>query len=89
MTAEDEIKRQLNHLRNYEDLSYGGLRTLNIIEGELAEIKQQCQKRDELMAELDKRLQDGRYYLMGVESKKLTVEDALEAFGFGRNGLTT
>lgn len=53
------------------------------------ELRQQCQKRDELITELDKRLQDGRYYLMGVESKKLTVEDALEAFGFGRNGLTT
>lgn len=33
------------------------------------------------------RLDDGRYYLMGVEPADLTVEDALEAFGFGRNGL--
>ena len=35
----------------------------------------------------NERLQNGRHYLMGVEPKDLTVEDALEAFGFGRNGL--
>ena len=33
------------------------------------------------------RLQDGRDYLMGVQPSELTVEDALEAFGFNRNGL--
>ena len=32
-------------------------------------------------------LNEGRHYLMGVPSDKVTVEDALEAFGFGRNGL--
>jgi hypothetical protein len=30
-----------------------------------------------------------RDYLMGVEPDKLTVEDALEALGFGRDGLIT
>ena len=39
------------------------------------------------MEELNKQLQDGRNYLMSVNPKDLTVEDALEAFGFGRNGL--
>lgn len=34
-----------------------------------------------------RRLDNGRHYLMGVQSEDLTVEDALEAFGYGRNGL--
>jgi len=33
------------------------------------------------------RLFEGRNYLMGVEPKELTVESALEAFGFSKNGL--
>jgi hypothetical protein len=33
------------------------------------------------------RLEAGRQYLMSVQSDKITVEDALEAFGFGRDGL--
>ena len=32
-------------------------------------------------------LESGRDYLMRVPSNEITVEDALEAFGFGRNGL--
>lgn len=31
--------------------------------------------------------QQCRHYLMGVESDKITVEDALEELGYGRNGL--
>lgn len=34
-----------------------------------------------------KKLEDGRHFLMGVDPGKLTAEDALEAFGFGKNGL--
>ena len=41
----------------------------------------------EQQEKLVERLQNGRDYLMGVQSDKLTVEDALEAFGFGRNEL--
>jgi hypothetical protein len=37
--------------------------------------------------ELNHRLQEGRHYLMGIQASELTVEDALEAFGFGRDGL--
>lgn len=33
------------------------------------------------------RLYAGRHYLMGVQPEDLTVEDALEAFGFTRDGL--
>ena len=47
-------------------------------------------QRDELLkqiGELSEQLQNGRHYLMGIEPKNLTVEDALEVFGFGRNGL--
>jgi len=37
--------------------------------------------------EVYERLSEGRKYLMGVETDDLNVEDCLEAFGFGRNGL--
>lgn len=37
---------------------------------------------DQLTADLDR----GRYYLMSVAANKITVEDALESFGFGRSG---
>lgn len=37
--------------------------------------------------DLHSRLQNGRDYLMGVNQKKVVVEDALEAFGFRRSGL--
>lgn len=36
---------------------------------------------------LHDQLSEGRHYLMGVDEDKITVEDALESFGFGRNGL--
>ena len=42
--------------------------------------------RDRLNA-LQARLERGRDYLMGVNPADLTVEDALEAFGWQRNGL--
>jgi hypothetical protein len=32
-------------------------------------------------------LENGRHYLMGVSAQDITVDDALESFGFGRNGL--
>lgn len=36
---------------------------------------------------LIERLNSGRDYLMSIQPKDLTVEDSLEAFGFGKNGL--
>lgn len=36
--------------------------------------------------ELNNRLENGRHYLMGVPEEEITVEDALEAFGYTRNG---
>lgn len=36
---------------------------------------------------LVERMEAGRHYLMSVDAEAITVEDALEAFGFGRNGL--
>lgn len=38
-------------------------------------------------AQAYQKLQEGRDYLMQVEPEDITVEDALESFGFGRNGL--
>lgn len=34
-----------------------------------------------------KQLEEGRDYLMQVEPDEITVENSLEAFGFGKNGL--
>ena len=45
------------------------------------------EEQKELIEELKTQLNDGRHYLMGAEPSELTVENALEAFGFGRNGL--
>ena len=45
------------------------------------------QQLQERTGELSKALNEGRHYLMGVSAEDVTVEDALEAFGFGRNGL--
>lgn len=42
---------------------------------------------EHIAADLQQRLENGRHYLMGVQQNEITVEDALEAFGFGRNGL--
>jgi 5-enolpyruvylshikimate-3-phosphate synthase len=39
-----------------------------------------------IVHELNQRLEQGRHYLMGVNPSKLTVEDALEAFGYDRCG---
>ena len=44
---------------------------------------------DDLLTQLDKRINDCRHYLMGVLPENLTVEDALEALGFQRNGLSS
>ena len=37
--------------------------------------------------EYAEQLQNGRDYLMTVDADEISVEDALEAFGFGRDGL--
>jgi len=50
-------------------------------------LKAQQPEKEQPSDDSNERLQNGRHYLMGVEPKDLTVEDALEAFGFGRNGL--
>ncbi len=38
--------------------------------------------------ELNKRLENGRHYLMGVARTEFSIEDCLEAFGYSRNGLS-
>lgn len=40
-------------------------------------------------AELRSKMSDGRKYLMQIEQQEITVDDTLEAFGFGRNGLNS
>jgi len=40
-----------------------------------------------VLVEVNSRLVDGRYYLMSVDPAQITAQDALEAFGFGRDGM--
>ena len=42
---------------------------------------------DAHIAKLEQKLAIGRDYLMTVKEDEVTVENALEAFGFGRDGL--
>ncbi len=42
---------------------------------------------DAHIAKLEQKLAIGRDYLMTVREDEVTVENALEAFGFGRDGL--
>ena len=41
----------------------------------------------ENIVKMSNQLEGGRDYLMTVLPQELTVSDALESFGFGRNGL--
>jgi chromosome segregation ATPase len=49
-------------------------------------LREETKAADNLLTELDKRINDCRHYLMGVQPEDLTVENALEALGFQRNG---
>lgn len=50
-------------------------------------LKEEIERLKERVNELNTILYDGRHYLMGVEPDEITVENSLESFGFGRNGL--
>lgn len=50
-------------------------------------LKEQNVELKKRLNELSNQLNEGRRYLMGVKPSELNVEDALDAFGFGRNGL--
>lgn len=49
-------------------------------------LRHQINDLQEWSNEVCSRLNNGRCYLMSVNSDKITVEDSLEAFGFERNG---
>ncbi|TXI81067.1 MAG: hypothetical protein E6Q39_01790 [Crocinitomicaceae bacterium] len=53
---------------------------MNNLKTDISSIEDDC-------FDANERLQEGRTYLMGVESHEITVENALQSFGFGRNGL--
>jgi hypothetical protein len=53
----------------------------------LVEKEEESEDEEDYASQYYGRLQEGREYLMSVASDEVTVEDALEAFGFGRNGL--
>lgn len=63
---------------------------LNIRVGVIKNIQSYSDEKNKLkeqISDLAKKLQEGRHYLMGVPSDEITVPDALEAFGFGRDGM--
>lgn len=51
------------------------------------ENEKEIDRLNQLVDELSSDLKRGRHYLMSVSADEITVEDTLEAFGFGRNGL--
>ena len=67
---------------------------VNSMQAKIDELKEENRKLDSKRhiasncAEgMHQQLQSGRDYLMSVEWENLNVSDALEAFGFGKNGL--
>ena len=50
---------------------------------EIAEIR----RLHEVIQELNRRLNEGRHYLMGVTENEITVKDALTAFGWSSDGM--
>jgi len=62
------------------------MKTANISQKELEQERYNTQMKIE---KVSSQLDNGRTYLMTVKRNELTVESALEAFGFGRNGLKT
>jgi hypothetical protein len=75
-----------NHKNSYIGEVGGGLQSNEEIEANAKLIADAPATKD-ICQDLSDRLNNGRSYLMEVEPKKLTVEDCLDAFGFGRNGL--
>lgn len=53
----------------------------------IEKLREEINQKQELIDYMAGCLDRGRDYLMQVSSDKITVEDALESFGFGRNGL--
>jgi hypothetical protein len=54
---------------------------------EIKRLKKENKESGTILENLDERMKNGRHYLMGIPVNDITVEDSLEAFGFGRNGL--
>lgn len=65
----------------------GVLRGYSLASSEIESLKKEVAELKDTLSEANGNLSDGRHYLMGVDSDKITVEDSLQAFGFGRNGL--
>lgn len=59
------------------------------VKNKVTDLEDQVRELSEKIAELNERMTEGRSYLMSVEPEELTVEDALESFGYGRNGLNS
>jgi hypothetical protein len=75
-----------DHKNSYIGEIGGGLQSNEEIEAN-AKLIAEAPAIKELFQDLADRLNNCRSYLMEVDPKKLTVEDCLEAFGFGKNGL--
>lgn len=57
------------------------------MDNKIKELEKKLREERNYVDSLNDRLNAGRHYLMSAQSNEVTVEDALEAFGFGRNGL--
>jgi len=88
MDIREKIKQQLNHLRNYEDLDYPGLRTLKIIEDlvdqlndKIVEKELQEQKPQKTAEEILTKYSDGSYtQFEGYENILMAMEEYASQF---------
>jgi len=89
----EELKTFVNNLAYHHAISGSTCNELiskldKVSNSELKPLLGKASSQPGAVAEMNNQLENGRHYLMSVQPKDLTVEDALEAFGFGRNGLS-
>lgn len=88
MTAEDYLKTQ-----GMSNVGHYGLLIRDTSKQKMHQIMEDFAKKKNALnetliyGEIMDRMENGRSYLMQIQANKITVEDTLEAFGFGRNGL--
>lgn len=85
-----EILRIHNEWRRGEHSNMGDITQLGIAIDTVIEAYSKAAEvggEEEVIAELQNQLETGRNYLMGTEPEDITPKDALQAFGFGENGL--
>lgn len=85
MTKSEEAVQYL--IEVYDEVRGNWREKPDHVEQKLLEAEKEIKENNISIKELEDRLQAGRDYLMTVKKSNINAEDALEALGFGRNGL--